>query len=340
MIMKKKTLCTSIKTLAITLPLIAAVSGCGSTNAPAEKPAAATETVAEAAPVVTPEPVSTEETEAATEKEFPTRKDGERFEATIVMEGMEETVQYEHIVDEAIGIEMDYDYEQFVRQKRSDREVFVSEYDDPENPENYLEVSYSPEDADTVIAMVSEMLSQTYDITQESYDLDYAGPCTRIGASEDKGTNQTAEQMQMVYVIPAEDGSRIGIAHYSFEGAEGFGRRFAYMMNTLIVIPRSEGETATDGAITDEQALSAIKDYCYASIPDLKSIEEEYPVYWEIESSDGDQIVVLFRSYTGALVRYYIDPASGETYVTEFVSGITPEEERTEETLNVKDYIK
>ncbi len=54
----------------------------------------------------------------------------------------------------------------------------------------------------------------------------------------------------------------------------------------------------------------------------------------------NDQIVVLFRSYTGALVRYYIDPASGETYVTEFVSGITPEEERTEETLNVKDYIK
>lgn len=101
----------------------------------------------------------------------------------------------------------------------------------------------------------------------------------------------------------------------------------------------TDNAKAGDGTITDDQALSAIKSYCYASMPDLKSMEEEYPVGWEIESSDENAIVVLFRSYTGALVRYYIDPVSGETYVTEFVSGITPEEERTEETLNVKDYL-
>lgn len=91
--------------------------------------------------------------------------------------------------------------------------------------------------------------------------------------------------------------------------------------------------------ITEEQALSAIKNYCHISNPDLKDIEEagEYPVYWEVESSDDKQIVVLFRSYTGAEVRYYIDRASGDTYVTEFVQGITSEEERTDESFNVKD---
>ena len=94
------------------------------------------------------------------------------------------------------------------------------------------------------------------------------------------------------------------------------------------------------GNITDEQALSAIRNYCYANNPELESIEEdgEYPVYWEIASSDENEIVVLFRSYTGAEIRYYIDPVSGETYVTEFVSGITDEEERTDESFNVKDY--
>ena len=94
------------------------------------------------------------------------------------------------------------------------------------------------------------------------------------------------------------------------------------------------------GNITDEQALSAIRNYCYAKNPELESIEEdgEYPVYWEIASSDENEIVVLFRSYTGAEIRYYIDPVSGETYVTEFVSGITDEEERTDESFNVKDY--
>ena len=40
------------------------------------------------------------------------------------------------------------------------------------------------------------------------------------------------------------------------------------------------------------------------------------------------------------IVRYYIHPVSGETYVTEFVPGITEEEKRTDETLNVKDYMK
>ena len=94
------------------------------------------------------------------------------------------------------------------------------------------------------------------------------------------------------------------------------------------------------GELSDEQALAAIRQYCLSSNPDLEGIvnAREYPVYWEIASSDANEIVVLYRSYTGALVRYYIDRTTGETYVTEFVSGITPEEQRTEEHLNVWDY--
>ncbi len=100
---------------------------------------------------------------------------------------------------------------------------------------------------------------------------------------------------------------------------------------------RQDGE----GTISDEQALSAIESYCYAENPDLEGIVNagEYTVYWEIASSDGQEIVVLFRSYTGAQIRYYIDRASGETYVTEFVPGIFSEEERTDESFNVRDYL-
>jgi hypothetical protein len=98
--------------------------------------------------------------------------------------------------------------------------------------------------------------------------------------------------------------------------------------------------THTD-SITDDQAIYAIKNYCHINNPDLADIEKagEYPVYWEISSSDDKEIVVLFRSYTGAQNRYYIDPLSGDTYVTEFVPGITSEEERTEESFNVRDYL-
>ncbi len=103
----------------------------------------------------------------------------------------------------------------------------------------------------------------------------------------------------------------------------------------------TETKAETSGDITEEMALSAIENYCYTTNPDLKSGVDDgtYTVYWDIESSDDKEIVVLYRSYTAAEVRYYIDRATGDTYVTEFVSGITPEEERTDENFNIKEYI-
>ena len=102
----------------------------------------------------------------------------------------------------------------------------------------------------------------------------------------------------------------------------------------------SETEVRTVEKLSDEQVLSAIKNYCCIINPDLEGIVNtgEYPVYWEISSSDEHEIVVLFRSYTGAQKRFYIDRTTGDMYVTEYVPGITPEEQRTDESLNVRDY--
>ena len=48
------------------------------------------------------------------------RKDGERFEDVILLEGDEETVQYEHVKNEEIGFELDFEYESFHRMSGSD----------------------------------------------------------------------------------------------------------------------------------------------------------------------------------------------------------------------------
>ena len=103
----------------------------------------------------------------------------------------------------------------------------------------------------------------------------------------------------------------------------------------------STENTTNQERITDDQALEAIKNYCLLNNPDLEEMlnSDEQTIYWDVESSDENQIVVLYRSYTAALVRYYIDPTTGETYVTEFVPDITEEEERTDESFNLKDYI-
>lgn len=105
--------------------------------------------------------------------------------------------------------------------------------------------------------------------------------------------------------------------------------------------PQTPAEPQKLSKITDEQAVPAVKNYCYISNPDLKGVVDagEYPVYWYVESGDEDGVVVLYRSYTGALVRYYIDRSSGDTYATEFVPGITPEEERVEGSFNLRQYL-
>ena len=99
----------------------------------------------------------------------------------------------------------------------------------------------------------------------------------------------------------------------------------------------SVSEIRTAETLSDEQALSAIRDYCCKMNPDLESIvnDGEYTVYWEVSASDEHEIVILFRSYTGTQNRYYIDRATGDTYVTEYVPGVTLEEQRTDESFNI-----
>ena len=112
---------------------------------------------------------------------------------------------------------------------------------------------------------------------------------------------------------------------------------------TTIEVPSTVDKINSDKQekISDDQALEAIKKYCLQMNPELEDMvkSDDYTIYWNVESSDDKKIVVAYRSYTGAIVRYYIDSVSGETYVTEFVSGITDGEERTDETLNVRDYM-
>ncbi|MBR4579383.1 MAG: hypothetical protein IKO22_07245 [Oscillospiraceae bacterium] len=264
------------------------------------------------------------------------RMDGECFETVIIMEGMEETVRCEHIRNDTLGFEADYEYERFTRRTGADRERFVSLWGDREDPENYLELTFRAKDAGTVAAAVIEDLSQTYDILQEDRELEHAGSCLYIEASVRKGTNNMADRLQLVYVIPAPGGCLVATEHLAAEAAEGFGRRFSCMLNTLAVFERQGGKT-----LSDEEALAAVRDHCYAENPDLERIVNagEYPVYWEIASSEEREIVVLFRSYTGAELRYHIDRATGDTFVTEFIPGITAEEQRTEEEFNIWEYL-
>ncbi|WP_022763680.1 hypothetical protein [Butyrivibrio sp. XPD2006] len=197
-----------------------------------ETPVTETTPVTEAESAAEEEP-SKEAEEPSTEETNSGMKDGERFDSIIILEGMEETVHYEHIVNDVIGFEMDYDYESFVRKSDADRECFISVYDDVNSPENYLEVTRSSDDAETVAGALEKELSEEYDVTRYEMQLDNVGNCIEITASEDKNTHGTADMMQFAYIIPRDDGCLIARTHMYFEASEGFGRRFNYMLNTI-----------------------------------------------------------------------------------------------------------
>lgn len=236
----KKTLIAMLLAAALVFSLAGCAAGrpAASQTPAAETQPAPTET-AEAQPApaetaeVQPEPVETPAPVAA-----PARQVGERFEDTIIMQGMEETVHYEHIRNEALGIEMDYDYEMFSRESGADRERFVCAWDDPANIENYLELTSSPEDADTAAAAIAEELAKDCEVYWDSRELDRAGSCIHLDASVIKGTNQMADQLQAVYILPAPDGCRIAWEHYFVTESEGFARRFGYMLDTLTLIEK------------------------------------------------------------------------------------------------------
>ena len=300
--------------------LLTLLSGCGRSKAAAAQP----DPVLEPASVSTPEPAAQPEAESASG-----RQDGERFEDVIILEGMEETVKYEHVKNAAIGFEMDYDYALFERRSGSDRECFVSIYDDPQSPENYLEVTYSAMDAETAAASVRAALSQEYELLEGTRALARAGSCLWIEAAVLKGTNNMADQLQAVYIIPAPDGCRIAAAHYAAEAAEGFGRRFSYMLNTLTVIDSQA-----------DRRLAGTWQTASMSYADDGTMQPEYYVrFTDTEIVYGHMMNGAFVSdHADAILRLVDAPAGGVRLQAQASNGVQYTYQTCESDSNVLEY--
>jgi hypothetical protein len=236
----KKKLVISVFATMIVLTITACNKGVREESSiPANEPVILT---SEPTAVVTSEPEETDTaasgtltSESTVVTEESGRENGERFEATIMLEGMEETVHYEHVKNEEIGYEMDYDYEFLIRTTGEKSDFYGSVYDDAGNPMNYMKIEYTNE---TVESMIESFKSEfeKYEFEVQDYTLENAGACKRIPAEVLKGTNNMADELQMIYIIPAGSGCIVVREHYAIEAAEGFGSRFKQMLNTLKVI--------------------------------------------------------------------------------------------------------
>ncbi|WP_024862064.1 hypothetical protein [Ruminococcus flavefaciens] len=177
--------------------------------------------------------------------------------------------------------------------------------------------------------------------------------CTLTGcgkdSSESKNDNRNNSSSAAVTTASEVSGSALAAATTADDKTEAETTQTETALPEKTEAPQSDKTDVTSAdqsegssdAVTEAQALEAVKNYCFTKNPNLKNMvdSDEYTIYWNASVNDANEIVVLFRSYTAAQIRYYIDPISGETYVTELVPGIIDEEQRTEESFNIRDYL-
>ena len=97
------------------------------------------------------------------------------------------------------------------------------------------------------------------------------------------------------------------------------------------------GSNASKNMITKEMAYEGVSNYCHSEYH--WTVAEDNPDIMTLEMGEETDSVyqVVFRSYTGALVYFYVDKASGSTRMEEYVPALDIKNDAG--TINLFDYI-
>ncbi len=98
------------------------------------------------------------------------------------------------------------------------------------------------------------------------------------------------------------------------------------------------GTKTSKNVISAEMAYEGVSNYCHDTYD--WSVAEENPsiMYIEMGEETDSAYQVVFRSYTGALVYFYVDKISGTTRMVEYVPTLDVKNEAG--TINIFDYIE
>ena len=112
---------------------------------------------------------------------------------------------------------------------------------------------------------------------------------------------------------------------------------FTFVFIALLLCSCRNSKTQ-ESSITAEIAYEGVNNYCH-SMYDW-SIAKENPsiMYVEMGEESDTAYHVVFRSYTGAFVNFYVDKTSGITRMEEYVPSLDVKSDAG--TINLLDYIK
>ena len=99
----------------------------------------------------------------------------------------------------------------------------------------------------------------------------------------------------------------------------------------------SKSTKESQSKITAEMAYEGVNDYCHSEYD--WSIAKDNPdiMYVQMGEETDSAYLVVFRSYTGAFVNFYIDKTSGTTRMEEYVPNLNVRNDVG--TIDIFDYI-
>ena len=94
----------------------------------------------------------------------------------------------------------------------------------------------------------------------------------------------------------------------------------------------------SQGKITAEMAYEGVNNYCHSEYDWNIAKDNPTIMYIKMGEETDSAYQVVFRSYTGAFVYFYVDKASGKTRMEEYVPTLNARSDAG--TIDIFDYFK
>ena len=108
--------------------------------------------------------------------------------------------------------------------------------------------------------------------------------------------------------------------------------------NDETVSEKQDSSAAKKSGITAEMAYNGVNNYCHKTYD--RSVAKENPsiMYVQMGEETEAEYKVIFRSYTGSFVYFFVNKETGKTRMVEHVPSLNIEEESG--TIDLHEYLK
>ena len=113
---------------------------------------------------------------------------------------------------------------------------------------------------------------------------------------------------------------------------------FVFMALLMCSCRNSKADLTQESSITAEMAYEGVSNYCHSEYDWSVAKEDPSIMYVQMGEETDSVYQVVFRSYTGAFVNFYVDKTSGTTRMEEYVPTLDVKSEAG--TINILDYLE